>query len=143
MDDLISILCTLKVHSGSEIAFALLLSIPHSSDQDADPLESDPVSTTSREENSEETSTSSNPPGNDHNPYQRDHHAAPTTEGISDGPREEITPHLEASFSPAVYNSLFTIHYTLYTILTLTSNQDMAHDKTFIPSRCSISSWTY
>ena len=113
-------------------------SITQTSDQDAHLIESDPVPPRCREEKSEESITTINAPAHNH-PDQRGHHEAPTTERISDGGKEEIAPHLETSFSPEVYHPLNTILYTLYTILTLTSKQDMAHDRTFIASHPSFS----
>ena len=86
-------------------------SITQTSDQDNHPIESDPVPPRSREEKSEETITASNPPAHDHYSDHRDHQEAPTTDRISDGAKEEIPPHLDASFSPEVYHSLNSIHH--------------------------------
>ena len=86
-------------------------SITQTSEQDTHPIESDPVPATSREEKSEETITTSNARAHDHYPYHRADHEAPTTEHISHGAREEIAPNLEASFSPEVYRSLYSIHH--------------------------------
>ena len=110
-------------------------SITQNSELDTRPIESDPVPATSREERSEETITTSNARAHDHYPDHRDHHEARTNEPISDGAKEVIAPHLEASFSREVYSSLYSIHH----FHTLTSKQDMAHDRTFIASHPSFS----
>ena len=110
-------------------------SIKQTSKQDTHPIESDPVPATSREEKSEEAITTSKARAHDHNPYHRADHEAPTTEDISHGAMEEIAPNLEASFSPEVYRSLYSIHHFDTDI----EKQDMAHDRTFIASDSSFS----
>ena len=96
-------------------------SITQTSEQDTNPIESDPVPATSREEKSEETITTSNPQAHDHYPDHREHHEAPRTERISDGAREEIAPKLEANFYREVHHSLYIILNILYIILRLSS----------------------
>ena len=70
-------------------------------------------------ENIEQTITISNAAAHDHYDDHGDDHDARTTDRISDGATEEITPHLVRSFSPEVYHPLNTILFTLYTILIL------------------------
>ena len=84
--------------------------IPH---QNPHPLESDRVASTTGEEqgttlkdNIEQTITKSNPAAQDHYADHGDNHEARTTDRISDGASEEITPHLGTSFSPEVYHPL-------------------------------------
>ena len=105
-------------------------SITQTSEQDSNPIESDPVPATGREEKSQETITTSNPQAHDHYADRRADHEAATTERISDGPKEEIAPHLDASFSREVYNSQYTIHH----FHTLTSKHHTSDVKDFIPS---------
>ena len=78
-------------------------------------------------EDIEQTITKNNPVAHDHYDDHGDDHEARTTDRISDGATKEITPHLVASFSPEVYHPLYTILYTLYTILILSHATNIWH----------------